>query len=504
MIRGSSRRALVQVSQDLCLGRRKRNKSMYRLFFFVLVVQNFLFSSLQGLEVDSENSWQFDTLRVPSSRGNFQREDGLGSSPDPTADDSSSSSSTIKPHVPAPLPSSLRLIFGDEGALDIEPLRVPVFPASSRSTPSPPSLSSSPTASRDRAAPKRAATQDASAEDVLTAKQPTFAFPTRPRTKSRLSSSVPDEDAQKASSANVRKERPPPLGPGIPRGRPLAMTPSATPITATDEASSSKPATNHRGAHINLDIDIPSFPDFQLDMQYADNSPPITSSPTSLSFSHEYSAATSKSRILNRKRSQSIADGLIARRSNVLNVRDENLKSSEFQFPLPTVFASSKPLSPAKRTSPTHATSASTSSVSYAVHQSTQSLDTSGARRQQTSATSPNPSSPTLGRMRSATTLAPTAEHGPASPTGSAFPVPAKRMSLTRQASVAVMETVPASPVALVPPVRPFVRDRTGSDSSINSNLGLPGLKDVLKVRLIFYWIVPTQSQGYLDTFPHI
>ena len=66
-----------------------------------------------------------------------------------------------------------------------------------------------------------------------------------------------------------------------------------------------------------------------------------------------------------------------------------------------------------------------------------------------------------------------------------------RKPSLIRQASVAVMESTPTSP--LIPPVRPFaVRDRSGSSSSKGSDganspksLVLPGLKDAVKVKLI-------------------
>lgn len=73
-----------------------------------------------------------------------------------------------------------------------------------------------------------------------------------------------------------------------------------------------------------------------------------------------------------------------------------------------------------------------------------------------------------------------------------------RKPSLIRQASVAVMESTPASP--LVPPIRPFaVRDRRGSSSSKGSDganptksLVLPGLKDAVKVRFITSHFYPT------------
>ena len=69
----------------------------------------------------------------------------------------------------------------------------------------------------------------------------------------------------------------------------------------------------------------------------------------------------------------------------------------------------------------------------------------------------------------------------------------ARKPSLIRQASVAVMENIPTSP--LMPPIRPFAaRDRSGSSSSKGSDganstksLVLPGLKDAVKVNFVCF-----------------
>ncbi|KAG6372348.1 kinase-like domain-containing protein [Boletus reticuloceps] len=79
-----------------------------------------------------------------------------------------------------------------------------------------------------------------------------------------------------------------------------------------------------------------------------------------------------------------------------------------------------------------------------------------------------------------------------------------RKPSLIRQASVAVMESTPISP--LMPPVRPFaVRDRSGSSSSRGSDgsnsaksLVLPGLKDAIK----FPFLTSEHQMGMTDLLP--
>jgi len=111
-------------------------------------------------------------------------------------------------------------------------------------------------------------------------------------------------------------------------------------------------------------------------------------------------------------------------------------------------------------------------------HQSTHSLDAvpSGRRSPSGSRSAPNDALP-LRRTRNN------------SPDGlrSGPKLPPLRPNLTRQASVAVMETVPSPP--LLPPVPPLVRQRRTSGNSISGtndflSPNIPGLKDVLKVCL--------------------
>src|ERR1700691_1565052 len=174
---------------------------------------------MQDLGVKEDNPWEFDTVRGRSftDTPSIDYDSFLD-----TSADQSSSPSTVRPRAPARLPFSLRGIFEDDSSPS-EPdlfrpptLQVPGL----RSTPSPPSSASpSPSPSRDRAAHKRTLAAENSGDDQQTAKQANFAIPTRtstPRSKSKLSASVPgSEDEDIPTTSVTRKERPPPLGPGI-------------------------------------------------------------------------------------------------------------------------------------------------------------------------------------------------------------------------------------------------------------------------------------------------
>jgi hypothetical protein len=115
-------------------------------------------------------------------------------------------------------------------------------------------------------------------------------------------------------------------------------------------------------------------------------------------------------------------------------------------------------------------------------HQSTHSLDAvpSGRTSPSTSRSAPNVARP----LRPMLNGSPDELHPGSKP-------PLLKPSLTRQASVAVMETV-SSPSPL-PPVPPLVRQRQRSGNSVSGNSdfltpNVPGLKDVLKVCLPLYY----------------
>ena len=115
-------------------------------------------------------------------------------------------------------------------------------------------------------------------------------------------------------------------------------------------------------------------------------------------------------------------------------------------------------------------------------HQSTHSLDAVPSGR-----TSPSTSRPAPKNTRP---LRPTLNGSPDGLHSGSKP-PLLKPSLIRQASVAVMETVPSPP--LLPPVPPLVRQRRRSGNSVGGNSeflspNVPGLKDVLKVRRPCYY----------------
>lgn len=448
-------------------------------------------ASLQDFGANKdENPWEFDTVRGRS----FTGPPSVDQEPffDTVSDYLSPSSSTIRPAAAPRLPSSLRGLFDDEGSSS-EPdlfrpptLQVPGL----RSTPSPPSPSPSPSPSRDRTARKRALAAENNGDDLQTAKQANFAFPLRtstPRNKSKLSASVPGSEDEDASATPItRKERPPPLGPGI----------SATSVGSSSGTSESSDRSRGNGNYRersasrglpNIEIPPPLPPDSNIDF--------ATSSPVAPSYSVENSAQITPTPRppINRKQSQSSVTGITSR--TIAIQRDRNLASpADFQFPLPLtdspIIPAVLPLRTHSKGSSSHASVSSTSSTSPNAHQTTYSLDASASgltpRRLPPAGSLPLP--PSIHRAHSANALAATP---PVSDFNSALSSVSRKPSLSRQASVAIMENVQPLP-PLVPPSKPFARsgrDRSGSGSSGLSDtnisaqsLGMPGLKDVLKV----------------------
>jgi len=443
--------------------------------YAVIVYQILTIFRLQQLDVEDESLWEFETVRGRSFPPAFDRD----SSPPDTEDNTVPNQSTIRPPPSTTLPSSLRLLFEDEVAPQSDSFRLPTFP-SHRNTPSPPTLLSqsiSSSLARDKTAMKL--TLDGSGDD-LPAKQPNFAFPPRMniRSRSKLSSSVPSSDDE-APSDDAKAS---PFGQGAPLFSRHTTEGSEPSVDAVRNTSTYRDVRSARGPP---DIKIPRPSD-------ADDPPFDLTSPTTTGLSSSspdisIPGASSFKRPANRKRSQSSAEGLTAR-GGFTGRRDLNLALPvAFQFPPNLkVWSPSPPaVSPLQLQktqnliSPTHA-SASSPVISPSAHQTAYSLDTSasGVQPRRYPALGQHlPSS--IARTRPTTALPETTP--PETGSGKAG------TSINRQASArSILQDGPP----LVPPVKPFAsyipgRDRSCSDSSVSvqtTNLGLPGLKDVLKV----------------------
>ncbi|KAJ7497186.1 Pkinase-domain-containing protein [Mycena latifolia] len=390
-----------------------------------------------GVNLEDENPWEFDTVR--GSTFTYQDLEP------PSQEDPINPQATIRPPA-APLPSSLRLLFEDEAApqdsFRVAPFHIP----SQRNTPSPPNSLPTSAASppgRDRMGLKRGLTVDNNIGDDLTAKQGAFAFPPRVagRSRSHLATSVPNSDEEPSDL----------LAPSDAGGEEPIFNNGTRNSYRTRGPPNIEIPPSSQAEHLSFDLASPSHTPAAL----SSSSPIISTSRPPM----------------NRKRSQSSAEGLTSAKKDV-----DLASPAAFHFPPPqkVLSPSIAPVLPLQlqkshtRTSPTHS-STSTLPVSPGAHQATYSLDTSASARR---FPAPNPrSTPSMTRTRSATALP---ETGPTAAI--------KPNATNRQVSPA------ADNSPLVPPIKPFARpgrERSGSDSSNISytpGLGTPGLKDVLKI----------------------
>ncbi|KAJ3737313.1 Pkinase-domain-containing protein [Lentinula guzmanii] len=425
---------------------------------------------VEELGTDNESIWEFETVRgrphAPSSEDDaYSYYDGLDTEP-------VSAQATIRPGPTTPLPSSLRLLFEDEST------QQNTFRASisqhplPRSLPSPPPpLPPSATVSAVSTQAKRPLPLEVHEDDL--AKTRDFVFPRPTRLKSNLTNVAKPEDEF-----------------------PSPPSPSSDPYdTSVDdrlsetEGSSSTVSVPARSTATYRDVrstrgppDISIPPIFDKIPDLPTHTIPINStSPSGLSSSSPDISTASTTRPLVPRRSQSTAEGLSSHTPHPDPHHpspNPNLASSAaFQFP-------ANPKSAATSLSITHTRDGLASSTSAkpspamtspGSHQTTYSLDTSSSNRRNASAsTSAARPSPSIMRTRSATAL-PEVQ----SPPSSTFAA----MTSLHHPDV----STDGSP--LLPPVRPFAepmrRHRSGSDSSSTSrttNLGTPGLKDVLKI----------------------
>ena len=345
--------------------------------------------------------------------------------------------------------------------------------------------------SRSRSPSRNLTTPEPTTEDPHTAKQSSFVFPpasSTPRSKPVATSA--DDNEPLTSPIDRKRERLPPLGPGIPR----SLAP--TPVSSDSESRSTtrgRSASTYRDVRSNRgvpDIEIPELS--PVDAATDSPPPPIvlsTSSPE---------RASPKQPTVTRKRSQSSAAGLSSPSSafSSSTSRGNGLTTPDFRFPpiSPSPLGSDKG-SPSTlptirtphghdRRSPTHSSVSTISTISStsssSVHQTSQSLDASILPKRLASPGGSLATPPPIVRARSATA---TTEPNPfgvaqASLIGSGR-TPTRRPSLQRMGSASALEM----------PIRPFAKsrdERSGSPAessfSTSSGVPLPGLRDVLKV----------------------
>ncbi len=426
---------------------------------------------LQSVDDDREGAaWEFDTVRASSSIETSGSDDFLLSS---TTDDTSSPNPTIRP-PPSKVPSTLRMLFENADTV-MDPFKIPGFDAlSSALNPSllpPPSTHST----RGRGRSRSATSSSEHEEEVLTAKQPSFEFPPRVATP-KLSPS--NGHAGSDELQPLHREQHPPLGPGIPVGGPLGSD-NSRPRSPRLPASY-REVRSERGLP---NIEIPP-PDIGAMGKY-NPTPPIVLSVSS----PEHSVGPRERAVINRQRSKSSAIDAVSPTGMKLQREWTFPSSNDFRFPPsgnnsqpvtpPALPAAQSPHQTHNRISPTHASaSTSISTSSRSSHQFTHSLDASvlpGRLPSPASLVTPSP----VTRSRSATPY--TESHGSAlNDPANAQKLVTRKPSMTRLASVAVMETVQSSSPL---PSRPFGRGREERSGSVADAFPpLPGLKDVLKV----------------------
>ncbi|KAJ3976395.1 Pkinase-domain-containing protein [Lentinula raphanica] len=430
---------------------------------------------VEELDTDIENIWEFETVRGRPHATTFEDDassyyDGLDTEP-------ANAQATIRPGQSAALPSSLRLLFGDDSTQQNTFRPAKYQQPIPRSLPSPP-LPSTVTAPTTTAQPKRPLPLEVHEEDL--AKTREFVFP-RP-TRSRLNLNDLEKDPTSTSSPTTTESRDLNLD-------------DITPETEKSDSSSTVPAPARstatyrdvRSTRGPPDIAIPPISDKIPDLP-THTIPVNSNSPSGLSSSSpDISTASTTRPLIPRKRSQSTGEGLTGQSTPHPDPYHPNPSPSP-NFNLASSTAFQFPANPKAITTPlgsTHArdglasSSTSTSArpnpatTSPGSHQTTYSLDTSSSNRRNASASAARPS-PSIMRTRSATAL-PEVQSPPSSAVAAMPSLHHPDLSLD------------GSP--LLPPVRPFAepmrRHRSGSDSSSNSrttNLGTPGLKDVLKI----------------------
>lgn len=397
-------------------------------------------------------SWEFDTVRGPSISGPPPETD-----PSAFVAEAASPNPTIRP-PPSKVPSTLRMLFED-GDSSSDPFTFPGFEAPARSfSPSLlPPMGPPPGRGRSRSPVPQVEHED----EVLTAKQPTFEFPPRtstPRTAGKTKLAQHNTNAE----GSMSRDNFPPLGPGIPAGGGSKINGSESPVPRYREVRS------ERGVP---DIEIPT-PRLGQIARDETSTPPIVFSASSPDQVAPRERATA-----NRQRSKTSAADSFPKPHQEWSFPS----TDNFHFPPVNNSGNSSPSTalPAgssthrHRASPSHE-SVSTLASSRSSHQFTQSLDASVLPRRMPSPGS-LPTPPAIMRSHSATPSGSPGFNGPSN----GQKLMSRRPSVTRQASVAVMEMVHSQ----YQPPKFFGRTREDRSGSLpDAGPPLPGLRDVLKV----------------------
>lgn len=403
----------------------------------------------------NDHIWEFDTVRGPV----------LEASSTLVNDDSNVSTpfATVRPST-AKLPTSLRVLFDNDEEGPSDPFRIPGFNGTSRNNAPSPLPSTALAHSRDRSAIKRAMNENHDSDDGPSLSKATFAFP--------------------AANSHAR----------------LKMDTNITspPVDNWDESDSPLTQSEHRRF-----FHRPSMSDDSDEMD-------VLMSQRSAETIHSSPSDTIRDRgttghLDDVQDSPPVDETALPIRTTSIRDESRNSVSStqsgdrsftfppDFQFPqtpiasvaherLPDSFGSPPARRTHDRASPTHLSTSSINIPSPISHHPTHSLDVplsdAMSRHQPGSGSSSGP--PPLSRARSATPS--TDIRAPdynVAPLAVGFQPPSRKPSLTRLASVAVMETMQ---MPVTPPTKPFARGRSGSSNSGKSEVVVPGLKDVLKV----------------------
>ncbi|KAI0663357.1 hypothetical protein C8Q70DRAFT_949240 [Cubamyces menziesii] len=432
-----------------------------------------------GVEYEEDNPWEFDTVRGRSTSDldSFEPDNALLTL---LEDEGAGGQSTVRP-PPTNVPATLRNLF-DYGDLPPDTFRMPAFEMPSEELMANPSLNVASPPARGRS-PSRGLTPEPTNEDPRTAKQSAFVFPPRSSTpRSKVINFDQDDSEPPPSPLERKRERLPPLGPGIPRAS--APTPLKTEGDGPAGTPILKPVPTYREVRSNRGVPNIEIPAVSPTDATVDSQPPIvlsTSSPE---------RSTSSKPPVGRKRSQSSTGGVSSPATSGTS-RGRTLATPDFRFPpvspLPASARDESTSSPLPtfrlphghdRRSPTHSSisTISTISTTSSIHQTSQSLDASILPKRLASPGGSLPTPPPIMRARSATAVEP--PHSFAAAQNSVIAsakLPSRRPSLNRLGPAGILEM----------PIRPFAKERSGSpaESSFSqSSIQLPGLRDVLKI----------------------